>query len=121
MDISSELQWSIGINIVALAFFAGVYIHTIKTLEKNQETLEKNQEHSDEASEKRVNELKIYLIEKIDDIKKHFSNDLKRVEDKQDKHNNMIERTYALEKEQGIQAEQIKVINHRIQDLEKGK
>ena len=114
MNISSELQWSIGINIVALAFFAGVYIHTIKTLEKNQE-------HTDEASEKRVNELKIYLIEKIDDIKKHFSNDLKRVEAKQDKHNNMIERTYALEKEQGIQAEQIKVINHRIQDLEKGK
>ena len=39
----------------------------------------------------------------------------KRVE----KHNNVIERTYELEKVTRIQAEQIKVANHRIEDLEK--
>lgn len=36
-----------------------------------------------------------------------------------DKHNNIIERTYKLEKKTEIQEEQIKVANHRISDLEK--
>nr|DAU99391.1 MAG TPA: microtubule-associated protein [Caudoviricetes sp.] len=35
-----------------------------------------------------------------------------------DKHNSVIERTYALEKRVEVQEEQIKVANHRIQDLE---
>ena len=39
----------------------------------------------------------------------------KRVE----KHNNVIERTYKLEELTAIQTEQIKVANHRIEDLEK--
>lgn len=37
-----------------------------------------------------------------------------------ERHNNMIERTYELEKRQGVTEEQIKVVNHRITDLEKG-
>ena len=36
-----------------------------------------------------------------------------------DKHNNVVERTYALEQEFKVQEEQIKVANHRINDLEK--
>lgn len=36
-----------------------------------------------------------------------------------EKHNSMIERTYDLEKRQGVTEEQIKVANHRIDDLEK--
>lgn len=36
-----------------------------------------------------------------------------------DKHNNVIERTYKLEQEFEVQQEQIKVANHRIQDLER--
>ena len=35
-----------------------------------------------------------------------------------DKHNNVIERTYELEKRTDIQEEQIRVANHRISDLE---
>lgn len=35
-----------------------------------------------------------------------------------DRHNSVIERTYALEKRAEVQEEQIKVANHRIQDLE---
>ena len=38
----------------------------------------------------------------------------KRVE----KHNNVIERTYKLEEQTTLQAEQIKVANHHIDDLE---
>lgn len=40
----------------------------------------------------------------------------KRVE----KHNNVIERTYNLEQARAVMEEQIKVANHRIEDLEKG-
>ena len=36
-----------------------------------------------------------------------------------DKHNNTIERTYALEKKMSVAEEQIKVANHRIEDLER--
>ena len=35
-----------------------------------------------------------------------------------DKHNNIIDRTYKLEEKTEVQAEQIKVVNHRIADLE---
>ena len=35
-----------------------------------------------------------------------------------DKHNSLIERTYQLEKVTDLQAEQIKVVNHRISVLE---
>ncbi len=37
---------------------------------------------------------------------------------KVEKHNNVIERTFLLEQKEAVQEEQIKVINHRLQDLE---
>lgn len=36
-----------------------------------------------------------------------------------DKHNNVVERTYGLEQDLSVMQEQIKVVNHRLQDLEK--
>ena len=36
-----------------------------------------------------------------------------------DKHNNVVERTYSLERKMEVQEEQIKVANHRIVDLER--
>lgn len=44
---------------------------------------------------------------------------LDSIEKKQDKHNEVIERTYALENQMSVVQEQIKVANHRIEDLEK--
>lgn len=35
-----------------------------------------------------------------------------------DKHNNVIERTYKLEEQTALQGEKIRVVNHRIDDLE---
>ena len=35
-----------------------------------------------------------------------------------DKHNNLVERTYHLEEDMSVTKEQIKVANHRIEDLE---
>lgn len=43
---------------------------------------------------------------------------LEQLEEKVNKHNNLIERTYKLEEAQKVQEEQIKVANHRIEDLE---
>ena len=45
---------------------------------------------------------------------------LTQLEKKVDDHNNLVSRTYELEKKTDIQEEQIKVANHRIDDLEKG-
>lgn len=49
-----------------------------------------------------------------------FEEKLVNLEAKQDKHNQIIERTYKNESEIKVIKEQIKVENHRINDLEDG-
>ena len=44
---------------------------------------------------------------------------LNYIEQKLDKHNNVVERVYKLEKDQEVLLEKTKVANHRIEDLEK--
>ena len=44
---------------------------------------------------------------------------LQQLEKKVEKHNNLISRTYELEKEYSVLDERIRVANHRIEDLEK--
>ena len=44
---------------------------------------------------------------------------LEQLEKKVDKHNTVIERTFKLEEAQAVMQEQIKVANHRIEDLER--
>lgn len=44
---------------------------------------------------------------------------LERLEERVNKHNSLVERTYHIEEEQEIIKEKIKVANHRIDDLEK--
>lgn len=43
---------------------------------------------------------------------------LEQVEKKQDKHNNLIERVFKIEQHDAVVDEAIKVVNHRIEDLE---
>lgn len=43
---------------------------------------------------------------------------IEQLEKKQEKHNSVIERVYALEKEQDVIEEKIRVSNHRIDDIE---
>ena len=50
------------------------------------------------------NKLTIYRIEQLE----------KKVE----KHNNVIERVFALEKDKAVFEEEMKVVNHRVSDLE---
>ena len=44
---------------------------------------------------------------------------IEQLEKKVEKHNNLIERTYAIEQHNAVVDEEIKVANHRIEDLEK--
>ena len=44
---------------------------------------------------------------------------LEQLEDKVDKHNRVIERTYRLEENEALLEERVRVANHRIDDLEK--
>lgn len=44
---------------------------------------------------------------------------IEQLEKKVEEHNKVVERTYRLEEEQKVEDEKIKVINHRIEDLEK--
>lgn len=57
-----------------------------------------------EAQMKQQTDLTLYRIDELE----------KKVE----KHNNVIERVYALEKNEAVMEEEIKVANHRIEDLE---
>ncbi len=43
---------------------------------------------------------------------------IEQLEKKVEKHNNLVERTYRLEEDEKVTEERIKVINHRIDDLE---
>ena len=43
---------------------------------------------------------------------------IEQLEKKVEKHNNVVERVYSLEKQEAVIEEEIKVINHRIEDLE---
>ena len=44
---------------------------------------------------------------------------IEQLEKKVEKHNNLISRTYELEKEFSVLDERVRVANHRIEDLEK--
>ena len=44
---------------------------------------------------------------------------IEKLEEKVDKHNAVIERTYKLEEETAVLDEKMKVANHRLDDLEK--
>ena len=43
---------------------------------------------------------------------------IEQLEKKVEKHNNVVERVYILEKQEAVIEEEIKVANHRIEDLE---
>lgn len=64
-------------------------------------------------------------FQRVESDKKHEANimlisyRLEQLEKKVDLHNSVIDRTYTLEKRTDVTDEQIKDINHRIEDLEK--
>ncbi|WP_294409711.1 hypothetical protein [uncultured Ruminococcus sp.] len=53
------------------------------------------------------------------DSQKLLEYKIDKLSERVDKHNSVIARTYKLEQDYAVVAEQIKVANHRIEDLEK--
>ena len=78
--------------IMSVGSLAGVIITVVWGNRKNAETAKKQ------------TELTLYRIDQL--------------EQKVNKHNNLIERTYALERRLDVDEEKIKVANHRIDDIE---
>lgn len=123
MNIQEAGFWlSIIVNIVAVAYFTGrlkaqseAHTETLKEIKKNfKETID---EIKKEFKEK-LQEFKDNIYQKMNDNAKNFKEHIDRLEEKQDKHNSVIERTYKLENIEKVHEEQIKVANHRIEDLE---
>jgi hypothetical protein len=48
-----------------------------------------------------------------------IKNDIRALSNRVEAHNKIVERTYELERKSDVHEEQIKVANHRIEDLEK--
>jgi len=80
-NLSAELFVSIIINLLAVAFFAGVYVTTVRHLKDNIEDFKQ-----------KIEDLKDDFKQKIGDLKSNFHEKFDAVEKKQDKHNNLIER-----------------------------
>lgn len=71
---------------------------------------------------KAIDEVKDTVTANNADIQQHLAViDLKieTLSNRVEKHNGVIERTYKLEQETAVHTEQIKVANHRIEDLER--
>lgn len=120
------MDWSLLLPLLvqvgSICFFAGVIktnqTHNKESIKKLEsffkELIKENREHHKEA----ISNLENSFKEKINDLKVSFCEKLGSLEAKQDKHNGVIERTYCLERDVSVIKEQIKVENHRIDDLE---
>lgn len=60
----------------------------------------------------------IHQKEMLELLQKEFKENFDRIEKKQDKHNNVVERQYKTESDVEVLFEKIDVANHRIYDLE---
>jgi formiminotetrahydrofolate cyclodeaminase len=89
-----------------ISAFSAIVVCLISSHAQNKKIIAGQDENSKQMLAKmdKHNELQAYQIQEL----------TKQVE----KHNKVIERVYQLEKEDEVEKEQIKVINHRIEDLE---
>lgn len=76
--------------------------------------LDKRSELADEELKKEVAVFRAEIVGEIGLLKSDIADLRKNVE----RHNHVLERTYALEKKQAVMEEQIVVANKRIKDLE---
>lgn len=86
-----------------------------KRLVETQHSFEKNVLQIQAATQQTFDEMNSKIQQSIAVLDCKFDELTRKVE----KHNCLIERTYKLEKDSEVISEKIKVINHRIEDLEK--
>lgn len=85
-------------------------------------TMRQHREKTQQDMNKALDEVKDTMTVSNANIQQHLSIiDLKieTLSNRVEKHNGVIERTYKLEQESAVHTEQIKVANHRIEDLER--
>lgn len=88
--ISAELFIVIVVNLLTVAFFAGIYVQTQKQLKENFEALK-------ERVVRKTDEMQQHFSDKLKDLKENFHEKMDAIERKQDKHNNLIERMAKVE------------------------
>lgn len=100
------------INIATIAYFAGI-------LKSNQDNQKVAMQNLKADFKENLKTLKENFDETLQNLKGDFKEQLDRFEKKQDKYNGVIEKTYRNERDILVLKEQIKVENHRIEDLER--
>lgn len=110
--MDSEIITALISGITTLSVAIGTWLVTAK----------KDRAENKEFLMKSINEVKDDITGINANVQQHIAIiDLKidELSNRVEKHNNVIERTYKLEQESAIHTEQIKVANHRIEDLER--
>ena len=97
-----------GIILVFVASNIGHFLSARSSSQKMLEAIEKQSIAADAAIDKAIAVYTARTDARIDELTRHV-----------EKHNSVIDRTYKLEELTAVQTEQIKVANHRIEDLEK--
>lgn len=104
------MQKGIAAVVEALISVSGALVVCLINNYYQQQRFEEQQKIASEESERKHDET-IHMIEyKLDQLAK-----------KVDLHNNAVERLYIVEKSMALTDEKLKVANHRIEDLEKGR
>lgn len=120
---AAALFVTVVINIVVIAFLAGKLKSQTEqhkeALEEIKKTFEQTVLKIQNDFKEKLKDLKENLSNKISDNAKHFEEHIARLENKQDKHNSMIERQYKSESDIDVLYEKMEVANHRIADLER--
>ena len=77
-----------------------------------------NNHYQQQRFEAQVQQQREESEKKHDETITLINDKLEQLEKKQDIHNNAVERLYIVEKKQDVDEEKIRVVNHRIEDLE---
>lgn len=92
--------------ITAFAAILGQWMISRRTTADLYAKLDKQSELSDQKIHGEIDVIKTEIVQLKESVQKH---------------NQLVERTYKLEQDSAVHGEQIKVANHRIEDLERGK
>jgi uncharacterized protein YydD (DUF2326 family) len=87
------------------------YVAVRKYRAENEDLVKKAIADVKDSMTDNIAKIQIHLVE--------MDMEIKALSERTDKHNKVIERTFKLEQDTAVQTEQIKVINHRIDDLER--
>jgi len=122
MSISSEFALTLIVQIVILAFFAGIYVATIKSMGKQisdiTEGLQNNQKKMDETLRDDRKKMDETLRADRKEIKETLRADKQELKDEMRKYNNMLERMIIVEQSTKSAHKREDEMNIRVSKLE---